>query len=66
MTKGELRRRVYARKSELESQTAELSEFRESLIEFVDDVKGRSALYALLNNLPLWKKLTELIQNDRQ
>lgn len=65
MTKDELRKRVSARKSELESQITELSEFKESLVRFVDDVKGRSAVYALLKNLPLWKKLTELIRYDR-
>ena len=65
MTKDELRKRVSARKSELESQITELSEFKESLVRFVDDVKGRSAVYALIKNLPLWKKLTELIQYDR-
>lgn len=65
MTKDELRKRVSARKSELESQITELSEFKESLVMFVDDVKGRSAVYALIKNLPLWKKLTELIRYDR-
>ncbi len=65
MTKGELSKRVSARKREIESQSAELAEFRERLIKFADDLKGRSAVYALIKNLPLWKKLTELIQYDR-
>lgn len=64
MTKSELRRRVSARKNELDSQSAKLNKLREGLIKFIDEIKGRSAIYNLLKNLPLWKKLTELIQDE--
>lgn len=64
MTKNELRKRVDARKLEIEAQADKLSALKEKVAAFAGDVKGRSAVYALVKNLPLWKELEKIIGSD--
>ena len=61
MTKNELQQRVDARKQEIVEEEARLSNALGSVKDFVDDIKSRSAIYALVKNLPLWKKLESLV-----
>ena len=61
ITKRKLQERVSFRKKELEAESAKLSELRDRLIGFVEDVKTRTVIYNLLKNLPLWKELEKLI-----
>lgn len=62
ITKVELKRRVDARKEELEAETDKLAEFREKIKDFVDGIKSRSVIYNLVKALPIWKAIEELIE----
>lgn len=62
ITKEELKRRVDARKEELEAETDKLAEFREKIKDFVDGIKSRSVIYNLVKNLPIWQELEKLIE----
>lgn len=64
MTKDELRQRVDTRKKELVAEEDKLSEFRDKVTSFINDIKGRSTIYALVKNLPIWKQLEKLIGGD--
>lgn len=64
MTKDELRQRVDTRKQELVAEEDKLSEFRDKVTSFINDIKGRSTIYALVKNLPIWKQLEKLIGGD--
>ena len=64
MTKDELRQRVDTRKQELVAEKDKLSEFRDKVTSFINDIKGRSTIYALVKNLPIWKQLEKLIGGD--
>lgn len=66
MTKKELLIRVNARKSEIDDQSDKLAEFRAAVNAFVKGIKSMSAVHALVKNLTVWKKLTELIQDGEQ
>ena len=63
MTKKELLIRVNARKSEIDAQSDKLAEFSSAVNSFVDGIKSMSAVHALVKNLTIWKKLTELVQD---
>ena len=63
ITKEELKRRVDARKEELDAETDKLATFREKIADFISDVKTRSVIYNLIKNLPLWKELEKLIED---
>ena len=63
MTKKELQQRVNARKQEIEAEENRLADFREKVTDFVNDIKGRATIYALIKNLSLWKTLESLIDN---
>ena len=62
ITKEELKRRVDARKEELDAETDKLATFREKIAAFVDGIKSRSAIYNLVKNLPIWQELEKLIE----
>ena len=64
MTKDELRQRVDTRKQELVAEEDKLSEFRDKVTSFINDIKGISTIYALVKNLPIWKQLEKLIGGD--
>lgn len=64
MTKREMRQRVDARKQKIEAEESSLFDFRKQVKDFVDDIKGRSTIYALIKNLSLWKKLEALVNNN--
>ena len=61
MKKYELQRRVDARKQELTEQQDRLAEYSGKIAAFVEDIKSRSAVYALVKNLKLWKELEKLL-----
>ena len=63
ISREELEKRVTARKREMEEQSARLSNFRQKIVDFIDDVKSRSVIYNLIKNLPLWKELEKLIED---
>lgn len=64
MTKEELRERVEARKEELTAEETSLTRFREKVTAFVEDIKGRSVIYNLVKNLPIWKELENLVGGE--
>lgn len=64
MTKSELQERVNARKRELVAEQDKLKDFRDKVTAFVEDIKGRSAIYALVKNLSIWKQLENLIGGE--
>ena len=64
ISRKELEKRVTARKREMEEQSARLSNFRQKIVDFIDDVKSRSVIYNLIKNLPLWKELEKLIEDS--
>ena len=64
MTKEELQKRVDARKQEIVDSENKLSNFKEKVTDFFNDIKKRSTIYALIKNLPLWKELEELVDGD--
>ena len=61
MTRVELQRRVNARKQEMETQQAQYDGIIGKLTSFVKEMRGRSVIYNLLKNLPVWKELEALI-----
>ena len=61
MTRTKLQRRVEVRAAEIKAENARLSDLSKKLSSFVLDIKNRSAIYALIKNLPLWKELEKLI-----
>lgn len=61
MTRVELRRRVNARKQEVETQQAQYDGMFGKLTSFVKEMRSRSVIYNLLKNLPVWKELEALI-----
>lgn len=64
MTKEKLRERVEARKEELTAEETSLTRFREKVTAFVEDIKGRSVIYSLVKNLPIWKELEKLVGGE--
>lgn len=62
ITKEELKRRVDARKEELDAETDKLTTFREKIVAFIDGIKSRSMIYNLVKNLPIWQELEKLIE----
>lgn len=62
MTKDELQQRVTARKDEITAKEIKLTEALGTIKSFVDDIKGRSAIYVLIKNLSLWEKIENLIE----
>ena len=66
MTKNELQQRVTARKDEITAKEIKLTEALGTIKSFVDDIKGRSAIYALIKNLFIWKELEKLITEEDQ
>ena len=62
ITKEELKRRVDARKEELDAETDKLATFREKIAVFIDGIKSRSVIYNLVKNLPIWQELEKLIE----
>ena len=59
ITKEELKRRVDARKEELDAETDKLATFREKIAAFIDGIKSRSVIYNLVKNLQKkknWKR----------
>ena len=61
VSKQKLRERVDARKQELAAEENKLIVFREKVADFINDIKKRSAIYALVKNLSLWKELEKLV-----
>lgn len=57
----ELQRRVDARKCAIDEEEVKLSELKTKISDFIIDVKGRSVIYNLIKNLPLWKVIEQLI-----
>lgn len=64
MTKHELQERVNVRKQELEVEQDKLNEFREKVTAFINNIKGRSAIYTLIKNLSIWKQLEKMVGGD--
>ena len=66
MKKNRLKEVVNNRKSEIETENQKLQEFRTKVEEFINGIKEKSTIYALVKNLNIWKQLEELInkQND--
>lgn len=64
MTKNELQERVNARKQELAEEKSKLTDFRDKVTAFINDIKGRSAIYALVKNLSIWKQLEKLVGGE--
>lgn len=64
MTKNDLQKRVNARKQELVIEQDKLTDFREKVTAFINDIKGRSAIYTLVKNLSIWKQLEKLVGGD--
>jgi len=62
ISRQELKKRVTARKQEMEEQTIKLNHFRQKIVDFITDIKSRSVIYNLLKNLPIWKELEKLIE----
>lgn len=62
ITKEELKRRVDARKEELDAESDKLATFREKITAFVDGIKSRSVIYNLVKNLSIWQELEKLIE----
>ena len=62
ITKEELKRRVDARKEELDAESDKLAVFREEITAFIDGIKSRSVIYNLVKNLPIWQELEKLIE----
>ena len=62
ITKDELLNRVATRKQELEVENEKLIQFRNKVTAFIEDIKGRSTIYKLIKNLPIWKELEKLIE----
>lgn len=63
ISRRELEKRVTARKQEMDEQSTKLSKFRQKIVDFITDIKSRSAIYNLIKNLPLWKELEKLIED---
>ncbi len=61
---NEMRRRVRTRKRELDSQSASISELKNKLTAFVEDVRNRSVIYNLIKTLPVWQEIEKLIKAD--
>ena len=64
MTKNKLQQRVDARKRDLTAEEDRSAALCEKVASFVNDIKGRSAIYALIKNLTLWKELENLIGGE--
>ena len=64
ISRKELEKRVAARKREMEEQSAKLRGFRQKIVDFISDVKSRSVIYNMIKNLPLWKELEKLIEDN--
>ena len=66
MKKNRLKEVVNNRKNEIETENQKLQEFRTKIEEFINGIKEKSTIYALVKNLKIWKQLEELInkQND--
>ena len=64
MNKIELQKRVDARKSEIAQDSVKFNEFREKVTDFIEGVKKKSTIYALIKNLSIWKDLEKLIGGD--
>lgn len=66
MKKNRLKEVVNNRKNEIETENQKLQEFRTKVEEFINGIKEKSTIYALVKNLNIWKQLEELInkQND--
>lgn len=62
ITKEELKRRVDARKEELDAESDKLAEFREKITDLVNVIKSKSVIYNLVKVLPIWKTIEELIK----
>ena len=66
MKKNRLKEVVNNRKNEIETENQKLQEFRTKVEGFINGIKEKSTIYALVKNLKIWKQLEELInkQND--
>lgn len=64
MTKQDLLEKIEARKQEITAEESKLAEFREKVAAFIEDIKSRSAVYAPVKNLSIWKQLENLIGGD--
>ena len=61
ISKKTMQQRVDTRKQEIVEEEARLTNALGSVKDFIDDIKSRSTIYALVKNLPLWKKLEALV-----
>ena len=61
MKKNRLKEVVNNRKNEIETENQKLQEFRTKIEEFINGIKEKSTIYAIVKNLKIWKKLEELI-----
>lgn len=61
MKKNRLKEVVNNRKNEIETENQKLQEFRTKVEEFINGIKEKSTIYALVKNLNIWKQLEELI-----
>ena len=59
--KEQLADRVNARKEALADERAKLNELRDKVTALIEDFKGRSVIYGLIKNLPIWKEIEKLI-----
>ena len=61
MKKNRLKEVVNNRKNEIETENQKLQEFRTKVEEFINGIKEKSTIYAIVKNLNIWKQLEELI-----
>lgn len=61
MKKNRLKEVVNNRKNEIETENQKLQEFRTKVEEFINGIKEKSTIYALVKNLNIWKQLEKLI-----
>ena len=61
MKKNRLKEVVNNRKNEIETENQKLQEFRTKVEEFINGIKEKSTIYAIVKNLKIWKQLEELI-----
>ena len=62
MTKNELEKRVAERKEEILIKDEKLTEILQKVTEFVEYIKSKSTIFALLKNTKIWKELIQIIE----
>ena len=60
MTKNELEKRVAERKEEILIKDEKLTEILQKVTEFVEYIKSKSTIFALLKNTKIWKELIQI------